>query len=195
MYKNVKNILDTFMGAVFIVILFLPMVIIAILVKATSEGPVFFRQKRYGRNSKQFIIYKFRTMYVETPEVSNQNFKQIDNFITPLGKILRKFSLDELPQLFNIVTGNMSFIGPRPLANSDIYVIRLREQNGANQVRPGITGLAQINGRNNILDGEKAYFDQIYVENLSLLNDIKILLKTFLNVLLAKDINKKTSKQ
>lgn len=195
MYKNIKNIIDTLMGIFLIVILLLPMLVIAISVKVTSEGPVFFRQERYGRNSKKFIIYKFRTMYIESPQVSNQKFKEIDEFVTPLGKILRKFSLDELPQLFNIIIGNMSFIGPRPLANSDMYVINLRKKIGADQVKPGITGLAQINGRNNILDNEKAYFDEIYVENLSFFNDTRILFKTFVNVLLAKNINKKSLKQ
>lgn len=190
MYRSIKDILDELMGTCLTFILLIPIAIIAILVKVTSKGPIFFKQERYGINSQKFIIYKFRTMYLETPELSNQEFKDIENFITPLGKILRKFSLDELPQLFNIIRGDMSFIGPRPLANSDINVILMREKNGASKVKPGITGLAQVNGRNNILDSEKAYFDQLYVDNLSFLNDGKILIRTFLNVTLAKNINR-----
>lgn len=190
MYKGIKAILDEFMGICLTVILLIPMIIIAILVKITSDGPIFFKQERYGIHSQQFTIYKFRTMFIETPEISNQEFKDIDNFITPLGKILRRLSLDELPQLFNIIMGDMSFIGPRPLSKSDISVVRMREKNGANQVRPGITGLAQVNGRNNILDNEKAYFDQIYAENISFFYDMKILFKTFVNVALARDINR-----
>lgn len=191
MYKGIKVVMDEFMGICLIIILLVPMLIIAMLVKMTSKGPILFKQERYGIHSRKFTIYKFRTMYVETPEMSNQEFKDIDNFITPLGKVLRKLSLDELPQLFNIVMGDMSFVGPRPLADSDIDVIYMREKNGADKVKPGITGLAQVNGRNNILDSEKAYFDQIYVENLSFLNDTKIVLQTFLNVTLAKDINQR----
>jgi O-antigen biosynthesis protein WbqP len=190
MYKNLKIILDEFMGFCLVIILLIPMLVIATLIKLTSEGPIFFKQERYGVHSRIFTIYKFRTMYIETPEMSNQEFKDINDFITPLGKVLRKFSLDELPQLFNILKGEMSFIGPRPLASSDIKVIKMRKQSGADEVRPGITGLAQVNGRNNILDSDKAYFDQIYVENVSFLSDCKILLKTCLNVTLAKDINR-----
>lgn len=190
MYKDTKIFLDELMGICLIVILLIPMLIIAVLVKLTSDGPILFKQSRYGKHSRKFTIYKFRTMYIKTPEMSNQTFKNIDNFITPVGKVLRKYSLDELPQLFNIVMGNMSFIGPRPLAESDITVIYLRQKSGADRVRPGITGLAQVNGRNNILDSEKAYFDQIYVENLTLLNDTKIVFRTILNVILAKNINR-----
>lgn len=190
MYKDTKIFLDELMGICLIVILLIPMLIIAVLIKLTSDGPILFKQSRYGKHSRKFTIYKFRTMYIKTPEMSNQTFKNIDNFITPVGKVLRKYSLDELPQLFNIVMGNMSFIGPRPLAESDITVIYLRQKSGADRVRPGITGLAQVNGRNNILDSEKAYFDQIYVENLTLLNDTKIVFRTILNVILAKNINR-----
>lgn len=194
MYKSIKLVLDEIMGILLICILTIPMFVIAILVKVTSEGPILFRQKRYGINSHKFVIYKFRTMYIETPEMSNQEFSDINNFITPLGKVLRKFSLDELPQLFNIVKGDMSFIGPRPLADSDFDVIEMRKKSGADRVKPGITGLAQVNGRNNILDNDKAYFDQLYVQNLSFSIECIILLKTFLNVFLAKDINNERSK-
>lgn len=191
MYKGAKIILDELMGICLIIILLIPMLIISVLVKLTSNGPILFKQSRYGKHSRKFTIYKFRTMYIEAPEMSNQTFQDINNFITPVGKVLRKFSLDELPQLFNIVKGDMSFIGPRPLASSDIDVIDLRKQNGADKVRPGITGLAQVNGRNNMLDNEKASFDAIYANNISLLTDFKILIKTMINVVLAKDINKK----
>lgn len=190
MYKGFKVITDQFAALCLGIILLLPMGIIAISVKATSKGPVLFKQERYGVYSKKFTIYKFRTMYVETPELSNQEFKNLNDFLTPIGKILRHLSLDELPQIFNVVKGDMSFIGPRPLAESDMDVIREREKNGANKVRPGITGLAQVNGRNNITDEEKAYFDGIYVEKLSLNTDLNILFRTICNVLLEKDIDK-----
>lgn len=190
MYKSIKTGLDIFMSLCLIAILIMPMIVIALLVKSTSKGPVLFKQQRYGINSRKFKIYKFRTMYVETPELSNQEFESIDNFVTPVGKILRKFSLDELPQLFNIIKGNMSFIGPRPLAESDIDVVKMRKRSGADRIKPGITGLAQVNGRNNILDSQKAYFDKIYADNISFSVDLKIIIGTLLNVTLAKNINR-----
>ena len=190
MYKGIKMIIDQFAALCLGIILLLPMGIIAILVKATSKGPVLFKQERYGVYSKKFIIYKFRTMYVETPELSNQEFKNLNDFLTPIGKILRHLSLDELPQIFNVVKGDMSFIGPRPLAESDLNVIKKREKNGADKVKPGITGLAQVSGRNNITDEEKADFDGIYAEKLSLDIDLNILFRTICNVLLEKDIDK-----
>lgn len=190
MYKVIKVGLDIVMSMCLIIILLIPMLVIALLVKTTSKGPVLFKQERYGINSKKFTIYKFRTMYIETPELSNQEFRDIENFVTPIGKVLRKFSLDELPQLFNIIMGNMSFIGPRPLAESDISVVEMRKLSGADRIKPGITGLAQVNGRNNILDSQKAYFDKIYVENISFLSDLKIFIRTLLNVTFAKNVNR-----
>lgn len=190
MYKGIKVIIDQFSALCLGIILLLPMGIIAILVKVTSKGPVLFKQERYGVYSKKFVIYKFRTMYVEAPEVSNQEFKNRNDFLTPIGRILRHLSLDELPQIFNVIKGDMSFIGPRPLAESDVNVIKMREKNGASQVRPGITGLAQVNGRNNITDEDKAAFDGTYAEGLSLNTDLKILFRTICNVLLEKDIDK-----
>lgn len=190
MYKGIKVGLDIVMSMCLIIILLIPMLVIALLVKTTSKGPVLFKQERYGINSKKFTIYKFRTMYIETPELSNQEFRDIENFVTPIGKVLRKFSLDELPQLFNIIMGNMSFIGPRPLAESDVSVVEMRKLSGADRIKPGITGLAQVNGRNNILDSQKAYFDKIYVENISFLSDLKIFIGTLLNVTFAKNINR-----
>ncbi|APS41763.1 Lipid carrier : UDP-N-acetylgalactosaminyltransferase [Weissella jogaejeotgali] len=190
MYKGIKVIIDQSSALCLGIILLLPMGIIAILVKVTSKGPILFKQERYGVYSKKFVIYKFRTMYVEAPEVSNQEFKNRNDFLTPIGRILRHLSLDELPQIFNVIKGDMSFIGPRPLAESDVNVIKMREKNGASQVRPGITGLAQVNGRNNITDEDKAAFDGTYAEGLSLNTDLKILFRTICNVLLEKDIDK-----
>lgn len=190
MYRRAKRFLDTIIALCMLVILIIPMIIEALCIKMTSNGPVFFAQKRYGINSKIFTMYKFRSMRVDTPEISNQEFKNIGDYVTPVGRFLRKTSLDELPQLWNIVKGEMSIIGPRPLSDSDLYVVKLREKNGANLVRPGITGLAQINGRNNISDGTKAALDNAYANHITLLGDLTILLRTVLNVLMVKDINK-----
>lgn len=186
----IKRIIDMVMSLVLLIVLSIFLVLIILLVRLTSKGPVFFKQIRFGKDSKKFLLYKFRTMEVNTPEIANSKFTNIDNYITPLGQYLRKTSLDELPQLLNIFKGQMSFIGPRPLADSDMRVIKLREKNGANLVRPGISGWAQVNGRNNITDDEKAQYDGEYAANITLRGDFKILVLTVVNVLKQRDINR-----
>lgn len=194
MYRRSKRLLDAIIALCLLIILFVPMIIEALCIKITSPGPVLFAQKRYGINSKIFTIYKFRSMMVNTPEISNQEFQNIGEYVTPVGHFLRKTSLDELPQLLNIIKGEMSIVGPRPLSDSDIAVVKLREKNGANLIRPGITGLAQINGRNNISDETKAALDNAYANNITLLGDVTILVRTVLNVLMGKDINRDVNK-
>lgn len=186
-----KNFLDRVLAFVLIIILALPMIFIGLVVMITSKGPIFFRQVRYGKNSKRFWLYKFRTMSIEAPVLANSEFNNMGTYLTKVGKFLRMTSLDELPQLVNIIKGDMSFIGPRPLADTDYEVIQLRKSSGADQVLPGISGLAQVNGRNNISNQTKARFDAEYASNVSFINDIRILFKTFVNVFLRKNINKK----
>lgn len=191
MYENyIKRGIDIIMSILLLLILSFIGVVIMIIIKLTSKGPIFFRQIRFGKRSKQFILYKFRTMQMKTPELANSEFSNIYDYMTPVGEFLRKTSLDELPQLINILKGEMSFIGPRPLAKTDIKVVELRQVTGADLVRPGISGLAQINGRNNITDIEKANYDAKYAGNITLLNDIKILLMTIINVVAQRNINK-----
>lgn len=189
--KYIKRLLDVTVSLLLSIILAIPMGIIAIIIKLTSKGPVLFKQTRYGMYSVPFTIYKFRTMRVETPIIANQHFSNMGSYLTPIGKFLRKSSIDELPQLWNVLKGDMSFVGPRPLAETDIEVVKLREKNGANLVRPGITGLAQVNGRNNLDNEMKAMYDGVYVQNLSFLNEVKVVLQTFLSVSLQKGINHK----
>lgn len=188
--KNGKRILDLIFSLLLLVLLAIPMLVIMVVIKIDSKGPVLFRQERFGLNSKKFVLYKFRTMKVESPIVSNQEFSSRDSYITKSGKVLREFSLDEIPQLFNILQGRMSFIGPRPLADTDMKVIKMREASGANKVLPGISGLAQINGRNEITDQKKAEYDAEYANNLSFVHDLKILLFTFLKVYRKEGINR-----
>lgn len=188
--KMVKRRLDVLFSGALLIIGAIPMVVIAVLVATTSKGPVFFKQERYGLNSKKFVIYKFRTMYIEAPVVSNQEFSDIHNYLTPLGSFLRKTSLDELPQLWNVFIGDMSFVGPRPLAETDLDVIKLRQQTGADRVRPGITGLAQVNGRNRISDNQKAAYDDEYAKNLTFAMEFKVVFKTFFSVAQQEGINK-----
>jgi len=190
--KYIKRILDMCISAILLIVLIIPMLLIAILVKATSPGPVLFIQERYGKNSKPFNLYKFRSMTANAPVKANSEFNNITNYVTPFGMFIRKTSLDELPQLWNIIKGNMSFIGPRPLASTDNKVVELRKVNGADQVLPGISGLAQVNGRNNVSDEEKAMFDAKYAKNISLKLDGFIIFQTFISVVKQDDIFKES---
>lgn len=180
--KFVKRLLDLLLAIPMLIILLIPLIIVGIIIKLTSEGPVLFIQERYGKNSKPFALYKFRSMTNKAPVKANSDFDDITSYITPFGMFIRKTSIDELPQLWNIIKGDMSFIGPRPLANTDNTVLVLRKQNGADKVRPGITGLAQVNGRNLVNDEQKARFDTKYVTTQSFTHDIKILYETFFAV-------------
>ncbi|MFL2089197.1 sugar transferase [Leuconostoc mesenteroides] len=140
--KFVKRLLDLLLAIPMLIILLIPLIIVGIIIKLTSEGPVLFIQERYGRNSKPFALYKFRSMTNKAPVKANSEFEDITSYVTPFGMFIRKTSVDELPQLWNIIKGDMSFIGPRPLAKTDEKVLSLRKQNGADQVLPGISGLA-----------------------------------------------------
>ncbi|TYC50697.1 sugar transferase [Weissella muntiaci] len=189
-YKSFwKRFSDLVMASVLIIILLLPMLVIAALIKVTSKGPIIFKQVRFGKDSSSFEMYKFRTMKISTPLQSNNNFVDIARYLTLPGKFLRYASLDELPQLFNVLKGDMSIVGPRPMADSDMLVVKFREQNGAAQIRPGITGCAQVNGRNILSDRQKADYDGQYAQNISLEGDIVILLKTVWSVYSMTGIN------
>lgn len=157
---------------------------IAVAVKATSSGPIIFRQKRFGRNRVPFTCYKFRTMKVDTPrDVPTSVMAEDPSVMTPIGATLRKWSLDELPQLFNILKGDMSFIGPRPMIMAEEYQIDAREKYGANDIRPGLSGWAQINGRDAVGVEEKAYLDGEYRANMSIAFDAKVFFRSIYVVL------------
>lgn len=190
LYRNYfKRLIDMLVAALVLIIGCIPMLIVAIIVKITSPGPVFFKQRRYGLNSEPFNMYKFRSMSERAPELANQNFADMDAYITPVGSFLRKTSIDELPQLINVFLGKMSLIGPRPLADTDRKVLDLRREFGADQVRPGITGLAQVNGRNNISDVEKAEYDTEYAQHVTARNDFAIVVQTIVKVVKQADNN------
>ncbi|GEA94670.1 capsular polysaccharide biosynthesis protein Cap8M [Weissella viridescens] len=190
LYRNYfKRLIDMLVAALVLIIGCIPMLIVAIIVKITSPGPVFFKQRRYGLNSEPFNMYKFRSMSERAPELANQNFAYMDAYITPVGSFLRKTSIDELPQLINVFLGKMSLIGPRPLADTDRKVLDLRREFGADQVRPGITSLAQVNGRNNISDVEKAEYDTEYAQHVTARNDFAIVVQTIVKVVKQADIN------
>ncbi|WP_273714029.1 sugar transferase [Leuconostoc mesenteroides] len=190
--RFLKRFFDLLLAIFFFIILLLPLVIIALIVKLTSKGPILFIQERYGRNSRPFKLYKFRSMTDSAPQIANSKFTDIQNYITPFGMFIRKTSLDELPQFWNIIKGDMSFIGPRPLAKTDKKVLSLRKQNGADQVLPGISGLAQVNGRNNLSDEDKAAYDAKYAAHLSFRVDMLLTLETFVSVLRRDGVFKET---
>lgn len=191
-----KRLFDIIFSIVAIVILALPMAVIAIIILATDGRPVVFRQERVGLGNKTFRIRKFRSMKVGTKNVATKDLKNSDDCITPIGKVLRKTSLDELPQLINILEGTMSFVGPRPLIPQEEHIRRMRAEKNVYSVRPGVTGLAQVNGRDLVTEEQKVNWDAEYVQNRSMLLDIKIMFKTVAVVLLGKgfaeggDLNK-----
>ncbi|MBQ8589368.1 MAG: sugar transferase [Firmicutes bacterium] len=189
-YITFKTILD-FIFALGMTLALSPLLLIlALLIKLTSPGPVFFKQRRIGKDKKEFEIYKFRTMRTDTPkDMPTHLFTDAESYITSVGKFLRKSSLDELPQLLNILKGEMSFIGPRPALWNQFDLIEARDNVNANSLRPGITGWAQINGRDEIPIDLKASYDGYYVENISFGLDFKILLGTFTTVLTAKGVS------
>ena len=185
MYKKYfKRWLDVVLATGGIIVLAVPMGLVAIAIKIDSKGPVFFKQKRVGLNKEYFEILKFRTMYTDTPkDVPTHELSDSQKWITKVGKILRKTSLDELPQLFNIFKGDMSIIGPRPALWNQYDLIEERDKYGANDVRPGLTGLAQISGRDELEIPVKAKFDGEYVEKMSLSFDVKCFMKTIGSVI------------
>lgn len=183
--KFFKRFFDIIISGLAIPILALPMLIIAIIVKCDSKGPVLFKQKRVGKNKKLFMMPKFRSMYTETPaNMPTHMLNDPTRWITKSGRILRKTSLDELPQIFSIFVGKMSIIGPRPALWNQDDLIAERDLYGANDVRPGLTGWAQINGRDELEIPEKAKLDGEYVKNISLKMDIKCFWGTVIKVLL-----------
>lgn len=179
--KRIADLLLSFTGLVLLMPLFL---LISLCIKLDSKGPVIFKQKRVGKDETLFPIYKFRTMHEDTPkDMPTHLLERADKQITRVGKILRKTSLDELPQLINILLGHMSLVGPRPaLWNQDDLIVARRAL-GVNKVRPGLTGWAQINGRDELPIEEKAELDAEYVNRMSVLFDLKILFLTLYKVI------------
>jgi O-antigen biosynthesis protein WbqP len=179
MYKIFKRFFDFFAALFGSVILMPVFLILALVIKAESKGPVFFKQKRFGKNKKFFYIYKFRTMKTDTPkDVPTHLLADPSRFITRTGKFLRRLSLDELPQIFNILKGDMSFVGPRPALWNQDDLIQLRDLGKSNALTPGLTGLAQIKGRDELPLDVKAGYDNEYAEKMSLAFDLEIILKT-----------------
>lgn len=182
-YLVIKRIIDVIFSILGLIILIPAFLIVSIAIKIESKGPVIFKQKRIGKGKKYFTIYKFRTMRSDTPkDMPTHMLKNANGCITKVGNILRKTSLDELPQLVNILKGDMSIIGPRPALWNQDDLVEEREKYHANDIRPGLTGWAQVNGRDELEIPVKAKYDGEYIEKVSLWFDIKIFFKTIINV-------------
>lgn len=187
--KYGKRLLDLVLSACAIVVLSPVYLLVSIAIKVDDPGPVFFRQKRVGIHKTHFQILKFRTMKMDTPrDVPTHMLENPEQYITRVGKVLRKTSLDELPQIFQIFTGKMSIIGPRPALWNQFDLIAERDKYGANDVRPGLTGWAQINGRDELPIDVKARFDGEYVKNLSFSFDCRCFFGTITSVLKSEGV-------
>lgn len=185
MYRNyIKRLIDVLLSGLGLAVLAVPLLICAVIVKLDSKGPVLFWQKRVGMGKTLFMMPKFRTMYTQTPsDMPTHLLSDPQRWITPVGRIFRKLSIDELPQLWSIFTGKMSIIGPRPALWNQDDLIAERDKYGANDVRPGLTGWAQINGRDELEIPIKAKLDGEYVQKMSFLFDCKCFFGTILAVL------------
>lgn len=185
MYKNcLKRVINFLLSLIGIVVLSPVLLVLAIIIKVTSPGPVLFKQERMGKDNVRFKIFKFRSMRIDTPkDVPTHMLSNPDQYITSVGKFMRKTSLDELPQLFNILKGDMAVIGPRPSLPNQYDLNELRDKNGASSIKPGLTGLAQISGRDELEIDVKAALDGEYVKKMSFLFDCKCFLGTITSVL------------
>ena len=189
MYPYIKRGADVLFALLALICLSPVYLALALAVKISSPGPVLFRQKRVGRGGRLFTIYKFRTMRTDTPrDTATHLLQDPSRYITRVGVFLRRSSLDELPQFFNVLKGDMSIVGPRPALYNQYDLIAAREKAGVNAVRPGITGLAQISGRDELPIPVKVRYDREYVENLSLKMDARCFFGTIVSVLRAEGV-------
>jgi O-antigen biosynthesis protein WbqP len=178
-----KRIFDFCLASFLTLLLLIPILIVSLLVMFTSTGPIIYWSDRVGRNNNIFKMPKYRTMSINTPAVATHLLKNVDQHLTPVGSFLRKSSLDELPQLWSIIKGDMSFVGPRPALYNQDDLIVMRGRYGVDKLIPGLTGWAQVNGRDELSIPDKVKFDIEYMNNQSLWFDIKIIFLTVLKVL------------
>lgn len=189
MYQNVKRVIDFILALAGLILLSPVLLVLVIAIKLDSPGPVFFKQKRLGIHKSHFQILKFRTMRIDTPkDMPTHLLQNPEQYITRVGKFLRKTSLDELPQIFNILKGDMAVVGPRPALWNQYDLIAERDKYGANDVRPGLTGWAQINGRDELEIPVKAKLDGEYITKMSFTMDLRCFFGTFLSVLRADGV-------
>jgi len=178
-----KRYFDILVSAVMLIVMALPILLIAAAVRLTSPGPAIYWSERVGRNNTRFRMPKFRTMRIDTPAVATHLMSDPEAYVTPVGRFLRRTSLDELPQLWSILTGKMSAVGPRPALFNQDDLIALRTEAGVDKIRPGLTGWAQINGRDELPVPVKVQFDVEYLRRMSFRLDLKIIILTIIRVL------------
>ncbi|WPE15935.1 sugar transferase [Candidatus Thioglobus autotrophicus] len=178
-----KRIFDLLLGIVILVLLVAPMLLIAIAVRLTSQGPALYWSERIGKNNKIFKMPKFRSMFIDTPAIATHLLNDSEFYLSPIGGFLRRTSLDELPQLLSVLKGEMSFVGPRPALFNQDDLIALRTEKGVDKLLPGITGWAQVNGRDELSIPDKVALDVEYLKYQSFWFDMKILWMTFLKVI------------
>lgn len=178
-----KRITDIFLGVVFLLLVAIPMILTMTAIRLTSKGSAIYWSERVGRNNVIFQMPKFRSMLIETPTVATHLLDHPDSYLTPIGGFLRRYSLDEMPQLFSVLKGDMSFVGPRPALFNQDDLITLRTKKGVDKLVPGITGWAQVNGRDELSIPDKVALDTEYLHHQSFWFDIKILWMTFLTVI------------
>lgn len=183
-----KRLFDLLISLIGVFLLSVPMLMIAVLVKSTSKGPILYWSDRVGRHNLIFQMPKFRSMRVDTPPVATHLLTDPDRFLTPVGRFLRKSSFDEFPQLFSILKGDMSIVGPRPALFNQDDLIALRTEKGVHLLTPGLTGWAQVNGRDELPIPVKVEYDLYYLEHHSFLLDLRIIMKTFLKVVLGDGV-------
>jgi len=184
-----KLIFDFFLAVALLLLLIIPMAMIFIAIRVTSSGNALYWSKRIGKNNKFFMMPKFRSMKAGTPAIATHLITDTESYLTPIGGFIRRYSLDEFPQLFSILRGDMSFVGPRPALFNQDELIALRKDRGVDKLKPGLTGWAQINGRDDISIIEKVKLDADYIELKSFWFDFKIILVTFLKVINSEGIS------
>jgi len=181
--------IEIFLCVIFSFLIFPLIIIIFIIIKLESEGPVIYWSKRIGKKNAIFYMPKFRTMKINSPDVATHLLDDPGKYLTKFGKIIRKISFDEIPQLYSIIKGDMTFVGPRPALHNQFDLIALRNKFGIGKLKPGITGLAQINGRDDITIEKKVEFDLYYLKNKNIFFNLKIIIMTFIKVLNKKNIS------
>jgi O-antigen biosynthesis protein WbqP len=188
-YSILKRLFDVIIACIALLFLCIPLIIISLLIKSTSRGPILHWSSRIGRDNRLFAMAKFRTMRTDTPQVATHLMKDPQKYVTGIGRILRKHSLDELPQLYNILKGDISFVGPRPALFNQDDLKTLRTQKGIHRLVPGLTGWAQINGRDELPIPVKVSFEEEYLNRASFLFDLRIMFLTFVKAIKGEDVS------